>query len=147
MWLFLLIEKWSYFGPSFLRLAANPGPGDVQAAICLAPAVPDPPSVSNQGHLVSARSVKPRMKDAWGQGTVWMTLLATHSLPHILNFLSLVGGTPLSMATQRAVFQEKQTFSWSSATNFSYCVKSNSAFPTFLLTTKRLPFKECTFLK
>ena len=140
MCIFLLIEKWSYFGPSFSRLAANLGPGDMQAAICLAPAVPDLPSISNWGRLVYARSVKPWMKDAWGPGTVWMKMLAAHCLPRNFDFLSLMGGTPLSMTTQRAAFWEKQTFSWSSAVIFSHCVTINEVFPTFL---KGYLFKKC----
>lgn len=62
----------------------------MQAAICLTPAVPDLPSVSNQGRLVSARSLKQLMKDALGQGTVWMNVLTVHSLQRNRDFLSLM---------------------------------------------------------
>lgn len=109
----------------------------MQAAICLTPAVPDLPSVSNQGRLVSARSVKQLTKDSWSQGTVWMNVLAAYILPHNLDFVSLMGGMPFSWQ-HRAVFWEKQTFSWSSATASSYWMTINSAFPIFLLKTKRL---------
>lgn len=61
---FCLLKEWSYFGPSFFRLAANLGPGDMQAAICLTPAVADLPSVPNHGCLLSARSVKQLRRDA-----------------------------------------------------------------------------------
>lgn len=71
----------------------------MQAAICLTPAVPDLPSVSNQGCLVSARSVKQLMKDALGQGTLWMNVLAAHGLQCSLDFLSLMSGMSLSMTT------------------------------------------------
>lgn len=91
--------KMKLFWSFLFRPTANARPGDTQAAICLTPAVPDLPSVSNQGCLVSARSAKQLMRDAWGQSTVWMNVLAAHSLPRNFDFLSLLGGMPFSMTT------------------------------------------------
>lgn len=137
--------KMKLFWSFLFRLAAKLGPGDMQAAICLTPAVPDLLSVSNQGRLVSARSAKQLMKDAWGQGAAWMNVLAAPSLPHNFNFLSLLDGMPLRLTTQRTAFWEKQTLPWSSVATSPYCRTTDSTFPTFLLKTKNVKIlnREC----